>query len=589
VSDPPESGGRLLRRGLQFIGRYARAHPVPLTIAIAGSTLYALMSVLGAIVLGRVTDEVVTPAFQTGVDTADLWMAGAAIMGVAVLRSLGVVARRYFAGMTNRRMQVTWRNRLADTYLGMPLSRLRQLPTGELLAHADNDVVVSTEAISPLPFAIGVVVLVVFATISLATVDVWFLLVALVLFPAVTWMSHVYSQRVVGPATTVQERVAEVSAIVHESVDGALVVKTLGLESDEEARLGAAAEQLRAARVRFGNMRAVFEPLLDSVPTLGSIILLALGAWRVSTDTLTTGQVVQALALFQLLAFPMRVLGYFLEELPHSLVAAERLDRITAEPLAEPPEVPTPLPPGPLGVAVDGVRLSFDDHVVLRDITMLIAPGEVVALVGATGSGKSTLAWLIAGLTAGEAGVVRIGGVPVDEIEPGELSDAVAMVFQEAFLFADELRTNIDVEAALDEHRVISAAQVAQAHEFISALPGGYATLVGERGVTLSGGQRQRTALARALVRRPRVLLLDDATSAVDPVVEEAILTALRGELDMTALIVAHRLSTIALADRVFFLDGGRIAAEGEHTELLATVPGYARLVRAYEEQEAHR
>jgi ABC-type multidrug transport system fused ATPase/permease subunit len=179
--------------------------------------------------------------------------------------------------------------------------------------------------------------------------------------------------------------------------------------------------------------------------------------------------------------------------------------------------------------------------------------------------------------------------VPVDEIDPDELSDAVAMVFQETFLFADELRTNIDVDTAWDEYRVMSAAQVAQAHEFISALPGGYATLVGERGVTLSGGQRQRTALARALVRRPRVLLLDDATSAVDPVVEEAILTGLRRELDMTALIVAHRLSTIALADRVFFLEDGRIAAEGGHADLLTAVPAYARLVRAYEQQEATR
>jgi ABC-type multidrug transport system fused ATPase/permease subunit len=163
------------------------------------------------------------------------------------------------------------------------------------------------------------------------------------------------------------------------------------------------------------------------------------------------------------------------------------------------------------------------------------------------------------------------------------------MVFQETFLFADELRTNIDVDAAWDEYRVMSAAQVAQAHEFISALPGGYATLVGERGVTLSGGQRQRTALARALVRRPRVLLLDDATSAVDPVVEEAILTGLRRELDMTALIVAHRLSTIALADRVLFLDDGRIAAAGQHADLLTAVPAYARLVRAYERHEAQR
>jgi ABC-type multidrug transport system fused ATPase/permease subunit len=557
---------------------------VPLLSAIAGATVYAVMSIAGAMVLGLITDDVITPAFADGVSDADLWSAVALVLVIAAIRSIGVSSRRYFAGMTTRRMQATWRRRLAATYLGLPLARTRQLPTGELLAHVDNDVIVGTEALGPLPFAIGVVVLVFFSTISLAVIDVWLLVVGLALFPSITWLSHAYSQRVVGPATEVQERVADVSAIVHESVDGALVVKTLGRESEESRRLDEAAEALRVARVRFGRMRAVFEPILDALPSLGSVILLGVGAWRVSTGSISTGDVIQALALFQVLAFPMRVLGYFLEELPLSVVASERLDRITSEPTFEPPEQPRRLPEGALSLSVDHLSVTLDGHDVLRDVSFTIEPGEVVALVGATGSGKSTLVAAIAGLLPRHGGSVILGGEPLDEVDPESLHQALGLVFQEAFLFADTVGSNIDVSSQVSPEEIIEAAEAAQAHQFISVMPSGYQTLLGERGVSLSGGQRQRTALARALARRPQFLVLDDATSAVDPLVEEAILAGLRNQLDTTALIVANRVSTIALADRVLFLDDGHIAAVGPHDELLSTTPAYARLVRAYED-----
>jgi ABC-type multidrug transport system fused ATPase/permease subunit len=265
-----------------------------------------------------------------------------------------------------------------------------------------------------------------------------------------------------------------------------------------------------------------------------------------------------------------------------------RVDRILAALPALRPAHPLPLPPGPLSLAVDRIEYAYPgNEPVVRDCTLSVEPGAVVALVGATGSGKSTLCDLFAGLVAPDRGTVVIGGIDAREIAPSELRAAVALVFQESFLFADRIGENITVgiDATPQERR--RAAEIAQAAEFIEVLPDGYDTVVGERGVTLSGGQRQRVALARAIVRNPRLLILDDATSAVDPTVEARILSALREELEMTTVVVAHRLSTIALADRVLFLRDGSIAATGTHEQLLE-IPEYSALVLAYE-QEAVR
>jgi ABC-type multidrug transport system fused ATPase/permease subunit len=401
-------------------------------------------------------------------------------------------------------------------------------------------------------------------------------------------LNRYYTRRVEAPAAMVQQRVGEVSGIAHESFDGALAVKTLGLETLERARLAEASDRLRTERIRVGRLRAFFEPSLDAMPNLGSVAILALGGWRTSQGAVTPGQLVTVMLLFTLLAFPMRVVGFLLEELPRSVVSIARVDRILAVLPAARPARPRPLPTGPLSLTVDRIDFAYPgSEPVVRDCTLSVEPGAVVALVGATGSGKSTLCDLFAGLVAPDRGTVSIGGVNASDVEPAELRAAVTLVFQESFLFADSVGENITVgfDSTFEERR--HAAEIAQAARFVDALPEQYDTVVGERGVTLSGGQRQRVALARALVRKPRLLILDDATSAVDPTVEARILGALREGLDMTTIVVAHRLSTIALADRVFFLRGGSIAAAGTHAELLE-VPEYSALVSAYE-QEAVR
>jgi ATP-binding cassette, subfamily B, bacterial len=583
----PAPSETVMRRGVRLLWRSVRTHPRPFAVSVFGSTLFGLMAVGGSVALGRVTDHVIVPGIAHGVPGSTLAWGAVAIVAVATLRSLGVVLRRYFGNMTARRMQRTLFQRITETYLRVPLGYFGRHPTGELLAHADADVERAVTAIQPLPFSLGVIVLVATSMVSLALVDPLLMLVGCALFPSLAVINRVYTRHVEAPAALTQARIGEVSSVAHESFEGALVVKTLGLETREVGRLTSAAEELRTVRMRVGRLRATFEPGLDALPNLGTVALLALGAWRVSSGAITTGELVQAMALFGVLAFPMRVVGFLLEELPRAAVAADRIDAVLAEahrpmPAGGPGGGGRRVPAGPLAVDVRGLRFGYGGEPVLDGLDLSLEPGEVVALVGATGSGKSTLCHLLAHLHRPDAGSVRIGGVDLSDADPGDVRRSVALAFQEAFLFAASVRENLTLGEPIDDDRLAWALDQARARRFVARLPDGLDQQLGERGVTLSGGQRQRLALARALLRRPGLLVLDDATSAIDPVIERQILDGLRGSLRATMLVVAHRISTIGLADRVVFLEDGRIAASGTHHELLRTVPAYAALAKAY-------
>lgn len=574
--------GVVMAEGARLIRSYIARTPRTFTTAVIGASLYAVMLVVGTEIIGRATDEVIVPAFEPDQEPGSTWWIVGLLLGAAMLRSVGVVLRRFFGSMSTERNNRSLRRRLAQIYLHRSLSELRSRPTGELLAHADTDVEVSTMVMQPLPFALSMVVLSVAAVISLVSVDPWMLVVALLVFPA-TWLANrVFTQRVIEPASRVRAAVGDVTAVVHESVDGALVVKTLGREAQELDRLRGPAAYLRDTRIRIGRLRAVLEPSLDMLPNLGMIAVLGIGAWRVSGGGASTGDVVQAMVLFQQLAFPMRIVGFFLEENATSVVAARRLQRVFDLPVAGRFGGDRELPAGPLGLRVQHVSFAHGDDVVLDDCSFEVAPGERVALVGGTGSGKTTVAQLLFGLIDPSGGQVELGGVPLAEVDPDVLRRRASLVSQETFLFADSVYENVALGRPVERAEAARHATTARA-TFIDDLAEGWDTVVGERGVTLSGGQRQRVALTRALVGDPGFLLLDDSTSAVDPTIEREILDALAGELATTTLIVAHRVSTIELADRVLFLDGGRIAASGSHRELLE-LPAYADLVRAYEE-----
>ena len=551
---------------------------------MVGALGFVAASIGGAWVLRAATDDLVIPAFDDGtVDRSDVWVVMGLIVVVSVGRGLGVMMRRWYLSLAENSTQRDWRRALVNHYLDVPLRFHRKRPTGELLAHADIDLTTATMVLKPLAFSVSVLALVIVAVVTLFIIHPLVALLGIVLFPLLVVMSQIYTSRVEAPSARAQQAVGEVASVAHESFEGALVVKTLGREAAEVERLRRASAALRKERLVVGRIRAAFEPSIDVLPNIGVVLLLLIGSWLVSRGDATPGDLVLAAVVFGLLATPLRVFGFFLEEMPRSVVALDRVDKVMAQPVEQRAGTAT-VPAGSVDVAVHGLVVGYGEHHVLRGVDLEVAAGTTAAVVGATGSGKSTLLEAVAGVLDRTGGTIAIGGVDIRDVAADDWTTAVAIAFQESFLFTDTIVENVALGAVgLEEvHRTLA---IARADGFVADLADAEVTVVGERGTTLSGGQRQRVALARALARRPQVLLLDDATSAVDPLVEAEILDALRAELDMTVLVVAHRISTILLADTVVYLDDGQVVATGTHEELLQR-GDYRALVTAYEQGE---
>ena len=577
-------------------------------LAVLGATAFALLQIATSSIIGRVTEDVVVPSFAAGEAAPALVLGGgAAILGIAVVRAVTVMARRVFAAAAQFDLFRLYRERIVEVYAKVPLLWHRRQATGTLLSSVYSDVEATFFAMAPFPFALSTLAMLIYATFVVARIDPVILLVMLALIVLLIIL-NVLLQRFATPiAMRSQQLRAEVAEIAHESFDGANVVKSLGREDVEERRFTRAADDLRTAGIRFGYIRGWFDPAIDALPNLGILAVAVLGAWRIGEGHLTTGQLVEVAYLFTLMSLPIRSFGWVLGDLSRTVVGGGRVQQIL-DVDEERTYGPDPLPGGPGVLEIDhasfvyrddpaavilgrGVReeqLAVREGHALTDVSLRADPRagtRVLAVVGATGSGKSSLALLAAGLVPPTAGSVRLDGAELRDLTAEALTADVCLVLQQAFVFDDTVRQNVTLGEDIDEATVRWALRVAQAEAFVDALPDGLDTELGERGGSLSGGQRQRIALARALARRPRLLILDDATSACDPSVELAILDGIRREMtDSTLLLIAYRKSTISLADQVVFLDHGRVADVGPHEELRARSAGYRALVDAYDE-----
>ncbi|MEN8041818.1 MAG: ABC transporter ATP-binding protein, partial [Actinomycetota bacterium] len=440
-------------------------------------------------------------------------------------------------------------------------------------------------AMAPITLA-NMVMFIVVATV-LIILDPVLGLVASLMVPALMATSGRFATKVVGFSFDLQARLAELSHVVEETVTGIEVVKSYGQESQQQGRLDDKAHSIFDSAMGMARQRAIYRPLFEIIPAIGTVAVLVVGGIRVVDGAMTFGEFVAFTQYLSVLVLPLLITGWFFANLPRSAAAATRINEL----LATAPQIierrrPETLRPGPGEVRFSDVTFAYPDGIeVLKGVDLVIPGGTSVGLVGATGSGKSTIAHLLPRFYDVSEGSISIDGVDVRDLRLDQLRNEIAVVFQESYLFSSSIEDNIRVgDPMASDDRVRSAARLAKAHDFICEMSDGYETVVGERGATLSGGQRQRVSLARGVVRDPRVLILDDATSSVDAIVEAEIQEALRQVMaGRTTVIIAHRTSTLALVDNVAFIEDGRVVAFGPHDELLATVPRYTEVLATVE------
>ncbi|MDT0318301.1 ABC transporter ATP-binding protein [Streptomyces millisiae] len=571
------SGGRgegWIRRLTAYCWRYRRNLLLSVGASLVGMAVMALMP----LIVKNVIDDVVVGG-QGGLGGQIALLIAAALVVYAL-----TFIRRYYGGRLGIDVQHDLRTEIFRTITRLDGRRQDQLSTGQVVGRATSDLQLIQGLLFMLPMTIGNLMLFAVSLVVMVTLSPPLTLVALAVGPAL-WFITVRSRDRLFPATWyAQQRAAEVAGVVDGAVTGVRVVKGFGQEEQETGKLRDVSRRLFGARMRTVRLNARYTPALQAVPALGQVAMLAFGGWMATRGQISLGTFVAFSTYLAQLVGPVRMFTLILTMGQQARAGVERVVELidTRPEISEAPDAHELPADAPATVEFDRVSFGYGpERTVLRDLSLRIEPGETLAVVGPSGSGKSTVSLLLPRFYDPDEGAVRIGGEDVRHLTYDSLRTAIGLVPEDSFLFSDTIRANLAYgHPEADERQIRAAARAAQAEEFILALPDGYDTRIGEQGLTLSGGQRQRIALARAILTDPRLLILDDATSAVDARVEHEIHSALRSVMaDRTTLLIAHRQSTLQLADRIAVLDGGRLVDTGTHEELVERCELYRALL----------
>ncbi len=521
---------------------------------------------------------------ENGWHPTNLLLYAGAILVLGALSSTCSGFRRYLAFKVSYAVETDLRQAMFGRLQELDFQYHDRAQTGQLMARSATDLQQINQFCTMIPITIANVVTVILVSVFLLAIDWQLGLMALFCLPFVNIAARRFSVRLHPVAMSLQQELSTVSTVVEETVTGIRAVKGFGAEVGQHRMLAERADRVFDRIVHLARIRGRFQPMLDVIPSLSMVGVLAYGGILVIDHRIQVGQLVEFNLFITMLINPLRSIGQIIAQAQRAVASSERVSQILdATPMVTDRHDANGLAPGPGEVRFDHVRFAYGtgDTPILDDLDLTVRAGESVAIVGSTGSGKTTIARLIPRFYDVDGGKVTLDGQDVRDLKLFDLRKAVAVVFEDTFLFTDTVAANIafaEPGASLD--RVKRAADLAGAGGFISELPEGYATMLGERGFSMSGGQRQRIALARAILADPRVLILDDATSSVDASKEHEIRDALTQVMDnRTTIVIAHRPATIALAQRVVLLDEGRIVATGTHDELSATNPRYQEVL----------
>jgi ATP-binding cassette subfamily B protein len=564
----------------RYMLRHRRSVIISLVAALAGSACQVVVPLIARQIVDGVIIDKTSPLLP--------WLG--LLVALAVATFCFAYLRRYRGGRVALEVQNDLRNDMHDHLQAMDFASLDQMSTGQLVSRANSDSALVQGLLNMLPIVSGNVILMLLSLIVMFFLSPLLAIVSLVMIPALVFLGYRMRERVFPASWDAQQREGEVAQIVDEDVSGVRVVKAFGRESREVRRLADVATQLYGSQMRSVRIQSRYQPILEAVPVLGQVAVLALGGWLTLEGNLTIGTFLAFSTYIAQLMAPSRQLAGILTIGQLARVGIERIFQLLDRPpaIVDAPDA-VDLPAGAGDIRFDHVTFGYGGEPVVNDLELTIAKGERVAFVGHSGSGKSTIAALVSRFYDPLEGAVLVGGADVRGLHLNSLRREVGVVFEENFLFSDSVRANIAYgrpDASDDD--ILAAARVAAADDFINALPRGYDTVVGERGLSLSGGQRQRIALARAILADPDILILDDATSAIDSNTEETIHDGLRETFrDKTVLLIAHRESTLRLADRIIVLDHGRILDEGTHEQLERSSATYRTLISGLDEDVA--